>query len=79
MSNQILGLPLSADIPSSLMPYSVAAVVKALDGDGDEVYAVLHSDNMTELELVGMSRFISIYAEKKLGRSIDDTLDSTAQ
>jgi hypothetical protein len=40
--------------------------MKGMDSDGDEVYAVLMTENMSPLEGVALARYADIYATVKI-------------
>lgn len=70
MDQTILGLPLLANLPTSgdytVSPISAIAVVKGIDSDGDEVYAVVMTEGMTPVESAGLVQFASTYADEVL-------------
>jgi hypothetical protein len=68
MTQTILGLPIAGELPSddnyTISPYSAIAVMKGIDSDGDEVYAVVMTENMSPVEGAGFARYLSLYADE---------------
>ena len=60
----LVGLPESGDY--TIHPLSAIVVMKGMDSDGDEVYAVLMTENMSPLEGVALARYADIYATVKI-------------
>jgi hypothetical protein len=69
MEYTALGMPL-VGLPESgnytVHPLSAIVVMKGMDSDGDEVYAVLMTENMSPLEGVALARYADIYATVKI-------------
>lgn len=66
----IMGLPISNPLPVgedySVSPYSAIAVIKGIDSDGDDVYAVIMTDGMTPTEGAGLLHFAVLYVDERL-------------
>jgi hypothetical protein len=79
-SCEILGLPVSEGLPSdgsfTFSPYAVAAVVKGIDSDGDEGYAVLVTDGMMAMDLAGIAKYLTLYADERLKDQIRAAFDN---
>jgi hypothetical protein len=75
MKHTVLGLALDTDLPDSddyrVMPYAAITVVKAIDTDGDEVQAVLMTQNLSVFEGAGLMNFGKIYIEEELRKTIN--------
>jgi hypothetical protein len=69
LTQTILGLPIESELPEDIMPFSAIAVVKAFDSDGDEVHAVIMTDDMTPFEGSGLLNFGSLYTDELLRRT----------
>lgn len=60
----LVGLPETGDY--TVHPLSALVIMKGMDSDGDEVYAVLMTDNMSPLEGVALAKYADIYATLKI-------------
>lgn len=73
MEYTALGLPLIG-LPEqegyTVSPLSALVVIKAIDSDGDEVYAVLMTPDMSPMEGTGLARFATLFCENGLQESI---------
>jgi len=71
MNQTILGLPIEAELPDDwtengyhVSPVEAIAIVKAIDSNGDEVHAVVMTENMSPFEGGGLLNFGSIYVNE---------------
>lgn len=69
MSSTILGLEVDQDLPEGIMPYSAVTIVKAMDNDGDEVHAVILTENISAFEASGLINFGQLYINDVLRKT----------
>jgi hypothetical protein len=70
MTQTILGLPLAHELETegdyAVSPYSVVAVVRGFDSDGEEVHAVVVSEGMSAIEASGLLHFATVAMDEQL-------------
>lgn len=59
----VLGMPLNWEEPPgyTVSPLSALVVMKGIDDDGDEVYAVMVTDGMSSVEAGGLATYAGVY------------------
>ena len=66
--NTVLGLPLEwTDDPEvTVTPYSALVVMKGINSNGNEVFAVVNTTGLTNVEALGFLNFAKLYIEDEV-------------
>ena len=54
----------------TISPLSCILISKGIDNDGDEVYAVMHTEGLTDVEALGMLNFGKLHCEDMVKATI---------
>lgn len=81
MDLTVLGLPLNWEEPEgyTVSPLSAIVVMKGIDDEGDEVYAVMVTEGMTPVEAGGLVKYASVYTGEMMKGQIYNAAANKSQ
>jgi hypothetical protein len=69
---EIAGLPVNVvTTVDTVSPYAAIAVIKGIDSDGDDVYAFLMTDGMTDVDAAGLVQYAKAFIDNSLRSYFD--------
>jgi len=79
MDLTVLGLPLQWEEPPNytVSPISALVIMKGIDDDGDEVYAVMVTEGMTSVEAGGLANYADVYCGEMMKGQIYASADKS--
>lgn len=67
-NNTVMGLPTQwvDDPEQTVSPYSAITVVKGINGDGNEVFMVVNTEGLSNIEALGFLNFGLLYIQDEI-------------